>query len=373
MRKRHYLLLICIMAVMAALLTACDTCDHKWVEASCETPMTCSICGKTEGEPLGHDWVDATCESAQICTRCGQTEGEAPGHSWLAATCMHPKTCSVCGTIEGETADHTWIEATCVQPKHCSVCGLTDGGATAHQWIAANYDSPRTCSVCGVTEGKALTSYASGGKSFDFSLVQGANQDYQTITGYDNRTAYGTVSVVGYNKYFSDSTHAGREGYEWREISLEFRMDKPCRVMWGYTDSYAGLDEYATSDYITYSDGSREKVAVTKTFSTDTAVPSVTPSAEATPTPTPTPTEAPSTSGDASATPGATDSVTYITPTPSPTPSPTPDSEPGKYISYVTEAIQVPTSYNALVFYVCNADYENTHRVDGSFKFMQMN
>lgn len=378
MNKRKALIinLICVL-ICAMLLCGCDTCKHNWVEATCEEPMTCSICGKTEGEPLGHDWTEATCETPRTCIRCNVTEGEAPGHSWIAATCMHPMTCSVCGETSGDIAEHTWIAATCVQPRHCSVCGLIDGIAAPHTWVSASYDSPRTCSVCGVTEGQALVPFVSGSKEFTFSLVQGAEQDYQTITGYDDRIATGTVSVVGYNKFYSDASHPGKEGYEWREVSLEFRMDKPCRVMWGYTDSYAGLDEYALSDYITFSDGTREKVAVTKTFSTATVTPSANPQASDTPTPTPTeaPTQAPSQSSDATATPGAESSTAMVAPavTPTPTPSPTPDSEPGKYISYVTEAIQVPTSYNALIFYVCNADYEKDHMVDNSFKYMQMN
>ena len=29
---------------------------HKWVEATCTEPKTCSICGETEGFSLGHKW-----------------------------------------------------------------------------------------------------------------------------------------------------------------------------------------------------------------------------------------------------------------------------------------------------------------------------
>ena len=44
----------------------CDENSHKWVEATCETPKTCSVCGKTEGRRLGHDYED------NVCTRCGE-------------------------------------------------------------------------------------------------------------------------------------------------------------------------------------------------------------------------------------------------------------------------------------------------------------
>jgi hypothetical protein len=39
---------------------------HQWIEADCTHPKTCSVCGKTEGEPLGHQFED------NICTVCGE-------------------------------------------------------------------------------------------------------------------------------------------------------------------------------------------------------------------------------------------------------------------------------------------------------------
>ena len=39
-------------------------CEHDWNDADCDTPETCSICGATQGEPLGHDYVNGD------CTRC---------------------------------------------------------------------------------------------------------------------------------------------------------------------------------------------------------------------------------------------------------------------------------------------------------------
>lgn len=60
-----------------------EACAHEeYNEATCTTPRTCKICGKTEGEPLGHDWKEATCTEAKRCVRCQVTEGEALGHDW---------------------------------------------------------------------------------------------------------------------------------------------------------------------------------------------------------------------------------------------------------------------------------------------------
>lgn len=54
--------------------------SHKWNEATCTKPKTCSICGVTEGESLGHNWQDATYDSPKTCDRCGKTEGNVKGY-----------------------------------------------------------------------------------------------------------------------------------------------------------------------------------------------------------------------------------------------------------------------------------------------------
>ncbi len=48
---------------------------HTWVEATCEAPKTCSVCGATEGEALGHEWMNATLDAPKTCKNCGATEG----------------------------------------------------------------------------------------------------------------------------------------------------------------------------------------------------------------------------------------------------------------------------------------------------------
>lgn len=50
-------------------------CPHDWIDATCTTAKTCSICGQTEGEPLGHTWVEATKYAPKTCSTCGQKEG----------------------------------------------------------------------------------------------------------------------------------------------------------------------------------------------------------------------------------------------------------------------------------------------------------
>lgn len=66
------------------------------MDASCEAPRTCTVCGKTEGEALGHTWMDASCENPKICTVCRHTEGEALGHNFEMWTVMEEDMYRVC-------------------------------------------------------------------------------------------------------------------------------------------------------------------------------------------------------------------------------------------------------------------------------------
>ena len=70
--------IIALMLIFALSLSACGEteCLHEWVDATCEAPKTCSLCGITEGEPLSHSWTEATYESPKTCFSCGATEGD---------------------------------------------------------------------------------------------------------------------------------------------------------------------------------------------------------------------------------------------------------------------------------------------------------
>jgi len=51
-------------------------CKHEWVEANCQSPMTCSLCGKTKGEVADHVFSEATHHTPPTCFTCGLTNGE---------------------------------------------------------------------------------------------------------------------------------------------------------------------------------------------------------------------------------------------------------------------------------------------------------
>ena len=58
------------------------SCNHDWIEATCESYSYCRYCSAWKAPALGHDWSAATCTEAKTCDRCGETEGEALGHDW---------------------------------------------------------------------------------------------------------------------------------------------------------------------------------------------------------------------------------------------------------------------------------------------------
>ena len=123
-KKRFVKVLLVMIAAAIVILTAATVlsqfgvirlpdafCFHKWQDATCTSPKTCALCGKTSGEPLGHDWEPATCTTMQACRVCGATKGVPLGHTIeteeendiLRAQRHVKETCSVCGAVLKDT------------------------------------------------------------------------------------------------------------------------------------------------------------------------------------------------------------------------------------------------------------------------------
>ena len=142
------------------------------------------------------------------CSECNevivaQTEVPALGHTWIDATCQTPKTCSVCGTTEGTALGHTWTSATCQAPKTCSICGATEGTVTAH-----TYNNVGVCTACGnddfvltVEEAIALgLTFEKGKYSEDFYYVTLTLNTQVNANGFARATLEGKdmiISVAG--------------------------------------------------------------------------------------------------------------------------------------------------------------------------------
>ena len=132
---------------------------HSWIDATCTTAKTCSVCQATEGEIPGHNEViDKAVEAT--CTADGKTEGKhcsecnevlvaqqtipAKGHShsteWSSNASQHWHECS-CGD-KADAANHTY-DNDC--DASCNECGYTRTVAGHVYDNACDAD----CNVCG--------------------------------------------------------------------------------------------------------------------------------------------------------------------------------------------------------------------------------
>lgn len=211
---------VVIICIVIFAFIGCG-CKHDWKKATCTEPKTCSLCGETEGVPLGHEWANATCVSPRTCTRCGKKDGVALGHEWQKATCTESRTCNRCGEIDGEALGHDWKEATCMEPKTCARCGKVDGEALGHDWKEATYTNPKTCTRCGATEGKTKE------KDTEYCIQQltqmtedsrnKSKSDYifydQYEISYDDQRACFVIAFS--NKWMSDAIVKNRDKATW--------------------------------------------------------------------------------------------------------------------------------------------------------------
>lgn len=138
------------------------SCEHRYSDATCTAPKTCTRCGQTTGAALGHSFIGATCTTPKTCVRCGATSGSAAGHSWKEASCVTAKFCTICGESTGSALAHTYIEATCTSPRICSGCYNVEGEPLGHDYAPATCTEPKTCTRCGETSGSAAGHRYSG-------------------------------------------------------------------------------------------------------------------------------------------------------------------------------------------------------------------
>lgn len=117
--------------------------QHHYIDADCENPDRCEICGKEQGEPLGHEWSEATCTAPKTCSVCGKTEGDPLPHSWQEATCTTSITCTVCGKTYGEPLGHS------TRLGKCSRCGekVTELESTFYQILGLCNDGDSYYSI----------------------------------------------------------------------------------------------------------------------------------------------------------------------------------------------------------------------------------
>lgn len=118
-----------IVVVIALLFATHVLCIHNWKDADCYSPKTCTICGETEGAPLGHaieQWItdiEPTCSEKGKehgnCVRCGEEISR-----WIDTVAHTPGKWKV---TEDYTISSYGTVIPGVQTQYCSVCGAEMG------------------------------------------------------------------------------------------------------------------------------------------------------------------------------------------------------------------------------------------------------
>lgn len=104
--------------------------EHIWNPATCSEPLICTICGATDGNPLGHDFGDASCDEPATCIRCGETGAAGTGHTWGAPvfTWMDNNTSAVAVFTCTRDRSHTeTVNAVITSTETAPTCDVTGG------------------------------------------------------------------------------------------------------------------------------------------------------------------------------------------------------------------------------------------------------
>ena len=219
-KAKGIVLCTAMLVLLIPSIASCDDteCNHTWLDATCDSPKTCSVCNEIEGEPLGHTWVDATCTAPKTCSLCAVTEGDPLGHTWTDATCTAPKTCSVCNEIEGEPLGHTWSDATCTAPKTCSVCSVTEGEPLGHSGGSATCTQAAVCEVCQGEYGNLDSDNHSG--DTEWCKTPSSHQQVYAccntvVTEWEAHSIVnGSCNICGFEPTLTVSTESARAGEE---------------------------------------------------------------------------------------------------------------------------------------------------------------
>ena len=152
---------------------------HRWEEATCTAPKSCTECDATEGEALGHSFTieveakDPTCldgyTAHKECDRCGAKNEEYEvlpgddenGHEFNEDELFYYPSAPTC--TEG-----AYIAGYCVYCEEGFL--LEEVAALGHTWVGGDCTTPATCSVC-EAEGELVHNVGEDGVCADCGIV----------------------------------------------------------------------------------------------------------------------------------------------------------------------------------------------------------
>ena len=106
--------LVATIAIIIGVALGNKDCSHEWIDATCTSPKTCSLCEETEGSAKGHTpGAAATCTTSQNCTVCNTVITPATGHTPGTYTVMlNPQIVAKSGIYETEEGCLSLFSAT---------------------------------------------------------------------------------------------------------------------------------------------------------------------------------------------------------------------------------------------------------------------
>ena len=184
------------------------TCSHTWVDADCDTPKTCSICGATEGDALGHatEEDDGNCLTPIVCPRCnevltsGKTQHVAHADD---GDCTTAVTCSGCAHIMMAAKAHTpnADDGDCTTDITCKDCSkVTTAGYKEHTPNADDGDCTTaiTCQYCDVVTTEARNEHTGGTPTCTHGKIcEVCGVEYDTTKNPDNHVFIDGVCACG--------------------------------------------------------------------------------------------------------------------------------------------------------------------------------
>ena len=225
--------IIALLLIILLLSFGACGCSHEWIDATCTSPKTCSLCGLEEGEVIAHNWKNATCTEPKTCISCKATEGLPIGHSYVNATCDTAEICSVCAHEKAPALGHS-IEKTEVTKKaSCTEIGIQEGLCNVCEQviseeipllphtpgkqtvaIEATYDTSGTkvtkCSVCDFTIEEIEYELDESEKEIWFKK-NCEKLSYDEITRFPDEYEKRRITITGEISYIIDEPNNEKE------------------------------------------------------------------------------------------------------------------------------------------------------------------
>lgn len=227
-------------------VNVCETEGHAWVDATCEAPKTCDLCGETEGEALGHEWIDATYQAPKTCETCGATEGEALV-SYFAEYGLDTKLLDKSGEYDfeqtcGSDTTKTTVLKVSVKDYQTIASDETHAAADGYEWKIMSINMrlhDENAQQYGINSWNYLWN--------DFYVGEPADADADTTGLFENGMAY-PITWNGV-EYAEGMLHIAESVGAWEQDEnganyLDIVVTVSVRVPVGYDGFVFGLEGY---------------------------------------------------------------------------------------------------------------------------------